>query len=118
MYSELVEQDFAKFVNVADFLALERDEIGDDTGGGEVDDAREGLVEQGSNRLDGRAAGFSGQGMDLGFETLNPRSNLPEHNLGDVLEQSSIQVKALVGVGLTLGSLSSRRAGLMPSSLK
>lgn len=58
MRGQLVDLDLAKFADVADLLALEGGEVGGYARGLEVDDAREGLVEEGADRLDGERAGF------------------------------------------------------------
>jgi hypothetical protein len=46
---ELVNLDLAKLADIADALALERSEIGGDSGVFEVDDAGEWLVQKTSN---------------------------------------------------------------------
>jgi hypothetical protein len=50
--------DLAELAHVADALALERAEVGRDAGGLEVDDAREGLVQEAADGQDREVAGF------------------------------------------------------------
>ena len=55
---ELVDLDLAELADVADALALERGEVGGDAAVLEVDDAGEGLVEEGADGGDGEVTGF------------------------------------------------------------
>lgn len=56
MGGELIDLDLAELANVANALALERSEIGGDSGVLEVDDAGEWLVEKTSNGDDREVA--------------------------------------------------------------
>lgn len=55
---ELVDLDLAELTDVADALALERGEVGGDTAVLEVNDAGEGLVEEGADGGDGEVTSF------------------------------------------------------------
>lgn len=58
MARQLVDLDLAELADVADALAAEGGEVGRDAGGFEVNDAREGLVEERADGRDGEVAGF------------------------------------------------------------
>ena len=59
MRCQLVDLDLAELADVADALAAQGGEVGGDARGAlEVDDAGEGLVEEGADGLDGEGAGL------------------------------------------------------------
>lgn len=66
--SQLVNLDLAEFADITDALTHEGAEVGGDAGGLEVHDTGEGLVEKGSDGLDGKAASFASEGVDHGLE--------------------------------------------------
>lgn len=59
---ELVDLDLAELADVADALALERGEVGGDAAVLKVDDASEGLVQEGADGGDGEVTSF---GLDM-----------------------------------------------------
>lgn len=58
MAGELVDLDLAELADVTDALALEGGEVGGDAAVLEVDDAGEGLIEEGADGRDGEVTGF------------------------------------------------------------
>ena len=106
----------SKLSDVSDALSTQGLEVRSDAAALEVDDTRERLVEEGSDGSDREATGLRGESVDHGFEAHVDLAGAD--NLGDIWSQSAGLSLANTSSIVPEGSVGSKMATLMSSSVK